>query len=251
MVSKISAGPSEKISPKGAFITFEGVDGCGKTTQAKLLAEKLRGAGLPVLETREPGGTEVGRSLRQVLLNPAHEEILPECELLLFLADRVQHLGELIVPALAKGQVVICDRFHDSTVAYQKFGRQLDFSGVEGVIARHIAPTSPVLTFWLEVELEAAQGRINERQMKQMRQAGEQAGGGGSKPLGWSGSAAEPAGDSRLENEALRFHLRVREGYAALLRENPRRIVKLDGALSIEELGGQVWRVVKERMDVL
>ena len=121
-----------KVSPRGAFITFEGVDGCGKTTQAELLAEKLRRVGHSVLTTREPGGTAVGRGLREVLLNPAHKEITPECELLLFLADRVQHLGELITPALARGETVVCDRFHDSTVAYQRYGRQLDFSGVEG-----------------------------------------------------------------------------------------------------------------------
>ncbi len=241
--SKTGPAKTEPSARRGAFITFEGVDGCGKTTQAERLAARLRKAGRSVVETREPGGTQVGQGLRRVLLDPAHRNITPECELLLFLADRIQHLGELIAPALARGDAVICDRFHDSTVAYQKFGRQLDFSGVDALIERHIAPTPPLLTFWLEVGLETAQGRINQRQIQKMFQAGER--------LRRGGTAQPAATDTRLEDEALHFHLRVQEGYETLQREHPGRIVRLDAARPIEELAEEVWRVVKERMDVL
>jgi dTMP kinase len=237
------AAAAGKLSPRGAFITFEGVDGCGKTTQAGLLAGKLREAGYSVVETREPGGTAVGQGLRDVVLKPAHGEVTPACELLLFLADRVQHLAEVIVPALARGDTVICDRYHDSTVAYQKYGRKLDFKPVEGIIAEHIATTPPALTFWLEVELETAQGRINKRQLNDLVRLGDR--------LAHGHVTESPPADTRLEDEALNFHLRVQAGYDALLQEHPQRIVQLDGSRPVAELAESVWTTVKERLDVL
>src|SRR5574341_782941 len=113
---------------RGDFITFEGIDGCGKTEQARRLAARLRGLGVAVAETREPGGTAIGRGLRAVLLDSVHAGMTPECEVLLYLADRVQHLAEVIRPALLRGETVICDRYHDATLAYQHHARGLDMA---------------------------------------------------------------------------------------------------------------------------
>lgn len=237
------AGENRKKSLRGAFITFEGVDGCGKTTQARALAARLREGGLDVVETREPGGTAVGQGLREVLLSPANGAIVPECELLLFLADRVQHIGEVIAPALARGEVVISDRFHDSTVAYQQYGRELDFSPVSSVIEGSIAATPPDLTFWLDADLGEAQARIGRRQMEAMLQVGRRV---------EAHLPPEPlSSDTRLENEALQFHMRVQQGYEALRQQHPGRIVRLDAAQAIAHLSAQVWAVVEERFDAV
>lgn len=215
---------------QGAFITFEGIDGCGKTTQAQMLARKLGKAGHSVVDTREPGGTAVGLGLREVLLNPEHGALTPDAELLLFLADRVQHLEELIVPALERGQTVICDRFHDSTVAFQQYGRELDFSAVESVVNRWITPNTPHLTLWLDVDPEVAWARIQQR-------------------LGEDNGAGQAV--TRLENETKNFHPRVRSGYEKLFQSFPRRIVKIDAGGSIEDIAEAVWIVVTDRYDVL
>jgi len=224
---------THKQSLKGAFITLEGIDGCGKTTQAKLLAERLRQLGTLVVETREPGGTAVGRALRQVLLDPDNLDLAPETELLLFLADRLQHLVELIKPALARGDTVICDRFHDSTVAFQKFGRQLDFSTVESVVRNKIEPATPDLTFWMDLTPCLARERIRVRH----------------KVSGRDG-APEDAEATRLENEAEAFHKRVQNGYEVLYGTYPQRIVKIDAAAGIGEVAEQVWALLTERFDV-
>jgi len=229
-----SSSNGDKRSLRGAFITFEGIDGCGKTTQAKLLAEKLRAAGHVVVETREPGGTSVGMGLREVLLDPANKALTPECELLLFLADRVQHLGELIVPALERGDTVICDRFHDSTVAFQRYGRGLDFSAVDSVVRASIEPSTPHLTCWLDAEPDLAWERIRRR----LREAG-------------GGNGDSQATGTRLENEASNFHLRVRDGYEKLYGAFPQRIVRVDAAGGIDEIAGEIWKIVSDRFDVL
>ncbi len=234
---------SKRKSLRGAFITFEGVDGCGKTTQAGALAARLRQTGLEVVETREPGGTTLGQGLREVLLNPANAAMVPECELLLFLADRVQHLGEVIAPALARGATVISDRFHDSTVAYQQYGRELDFSPVASVIEQKIEPHAPDLTLWLDADLGEAQARIGQRQLTAMLEVGRRVA---------ARLPPEPLSeDTRLENEALNFHMRVQQGYGKLLERYPARIVRVDGARPIEEISAEVWKVVEARFDVL
>lgn len=207
----------------GAFITFEGIDGCGKTTQAQLLAAYLREKGHTVLETREPGGTSIGTALRAILQDAANRGMTPLSELLLYLADRVQHLAETIRPALARGETVVCDRFHDATVAYQHHGRGLDFGSVAPLIEREIAITPPDLTFWLDVSLGTARERLTRR--------------------GASGTGPE----ARIEGEAEAFHERVRGGYAALHRQHPRRIVRVDAAEPIEALAGRIRRELEER----
>lgn len=221
---------SNKARPlRGSFITFEGIDGCGKTTQAESLGRRLREAGHELVETREPGGTAVGRELRGLLLSPDHAALTPDCELLLFLADRVQHLRELILPALARGETVICDRHHDSTVAFQRFGRELDFTPVDSVVRHWIEPHAPQLTFWLDAPPEVAWARIQQRL---------EAGTGGEQ------------GTTRLENEARNFHLRVKAGYEKLFEAFPERIVRIDAEGSIDEIAAEVWNILTDRYDL-
>jgi dTMP kinase len=212
----------------GLFLTFEGIDGSGKSTQARLLAERLRRAGRAVCETREPGGTPIGKSIRAVLLDERHEAMEPLCELLLYLADRIQHLQQVIRPALARGETVVCDRFHDSTVAYQHYGRGLDMSALETLVGREIGASPPRVTFWLDVDVAAAQARLAERQRRM-----------------------QEAGSARLDKAPLPFHQRVREGYAALHRREPGRIVRLDAAVAAEAVHETVWRELRARVDGL
>ncbi len=218
---------TDSIAPRrplaGAFITLEGIDGCGKSTQARRLAERLRAGGADLLTTREPGGTAVGQALRALLLDRDQAALLPPVELLLYLADRVQHLGEVIRPALTAGRTVLCDRYHDATVAYQQHGRGLDFGPVAALVAQHIAPTRPDLTLWLDVDVATAQGRI----------AGRNSGGG-----------------DRMDGERTEFHERVRAGYRSLHEAHPERIVRVDAAADESTVAAAVWRVMEARFDV-
>ena len=118
----------------GKLITFEGLDGCGKSTQLEKTKKWLNLQGYEVLKTQQPGGTKIGKQIRKILLNPENNELHPESELLLYLSDRIQHLAEKIIPAKAEGKIVLCDRFHDSTVAYQGFGRGLNLENIESII---------------------------------------------------------------------------------------------------------------------
>ena len=132
------------------FITFEGIDGSGKSTQISLLCNELERRGLPFILTRQPGGTEIGAKIRQILLDPENSAMDPKAELLLYLADRVQHLQEVIRPALAEGKLVLCDRYHDATLAYQGAGRGLDLSWMEELSKDLIL--TPDLTIWMELD---------------------------------------------------------------------------------------------------
>lgn len=219
---------SPATAPQGRFITLDGIDGCGKSTQAALLAGRLRAAGLDVVETREPGGTAIGAQLRRVLLDSRNGGLVSEAELLLYLADRVQHLAEVIRPALARGQMVVCDRYHDATVAYQHHGRGVPIAALAPFIAAHVGATPPHLTLWLDVPLQAAAQRRNTRP--------DSAAGGG-------------ADERRLDDESAAFFERVRAGYEALWRAEPERIVRIDAGGSVEDVAAAVWAAVRERLE--
>ena len=204
---------------RGRFITFEGVEGCGKSTQMSLLRAWMEEAGLPVLATREPGGTKVGEGIRELLLAPRDEGLDAGAELLLYEADRAQHVGEVIRPALEAGAHVLCDRFFDSTTAYQAFGRGLDEEMVLELNRMASGGLVPDLTLLFSVSLEE----------------------------GLSRARGESAGD-RLEGESLAFHRRVQAGFEALAKREPGRFRTL-GEGAIEQVHEKVVAIVKERFE--
>lgn len=200
---------------RGLFITFEGTEGTGKSTQVRLLADDLRATGRRMLVSREPGGTAFGRSLRGMLLDPAAATIAPWAELFLYLADRAQHAREVIVPALERGEWVICDRFADATVAYQGFGRGLDAAFIRDASDRAAIGLVPDLTLLLDFD-DVAVGIERARH----RQQGD-------------GTAGV---EDRFEHEHVAFHVRVRDGYRSLAAAEPGRIRLLPAAIPAEEL---------------
>ncbi|MBW4698503.1 MAG: dTMP kinase [Aphanocapsa lilacina HA4352-LM1] len=198
------------------FITFEGGEGCGKTTQLTLLGDWLEKRCHRVVRTREPGGTALGCSLRGLLLD-AQSAITPTAELLLYAADRAEHLARVVRPALAAGAVVLCDRFYDSTVAYQGYGRSLDLGLIEQLNAIAAGGLRPDLTFWLKLDPQVGLAR---------RLAGN-----GNTP-------------DRIEAEALAFHQRVHAGFGALASRYPERIRSVDAAQSVEATAEQIRSAV-------
>jgi dTMP kinase len=200
----------------GLFITFEGPDGSGKSTQIKLLAEHLNGLGQSVFVTREPGGTQIGEEIRDLLHDLRHREMHPRAEILLYSAARAQLVGQEIVPRLADGEVVLCDRFVDSTLAYQGYGHGLDLDTLRLITGFATQGLQPDLT--LLFDLDPAAG-LRRRQT------------GGAE---WN----------RLDDYALAFHQRVHRGYHALAAQDPARWVILDGSLAKDALQAEVRRVV-------
>ena len=196
------------------FITLEGGEGVGKTTQQALLALQLRQAGYPCLCTREPGGTALGRALREILLHG--DPLTPLAELFLYAADRAEHVQKCILPALAAGQVVVCDRFTDSTLAYQGYGRGLDLEKIRQLNHLATGGLQPHLTLWLDLPPEVGLAR--------------------------TGLA------DRLEQERLEFHRRVHQGFQALAAAEPQRIVRIDAGGSPLEVAARIWSVVKPRL---
>ena len=204
---------------RGRFITFEGVEGCGKSTQMARLLEWMEKAGLPVLATREPGGTKVGEGIRELLLTPREEGLDAGAELLLYEAARAQHVGEVIRPALEAGIHVLCDRFFDSTTAYQAFGRGLDEEMVLDLNHMASGGLVPDLTLLFSVAIEEGLGRAR----------------------------GDSAGD-RLEGESLAFHRKVQAGFEALAQREPGRFRTL-GDGPIEQVHEKVVNIVKERFE--
>jgi len=201
------------------FITLEGVEGCGKTTQARILAERLRPQ-YEVVQTREPGGTAVTTNIRQLLADPS-SQLDPQAELLLFLADRAQHVATVVRPALERGAIVICDRYSDSTVAYQGYGRGHDLDWLRALNDWASHRTVPDLTLWIDCDVRVG-----------VERAAKQTGGPG----------------DRFESEPMAFHDRVRSGFAALREQEPQRIVRVDGNASIEEIAAAIERTVLQRL---
>jgi len=197
---------------KGLFITFEGIDGCGKTSQHKLCTEFFKSLGKEVVSTRDPGGTDLGCKIREILLH--HDgKIADYCELFLYLADRGQHIEEKIIPALNDGKVVLCDRYVDSTAAYQGFARGLDVEQIfmlNDIVAKSVMPD---LTFVFDVDIETSQQRVGKNK-------------------------------DRLESEGLEFYQKVKNGFLKLAEIYPERIKVINANQPIDEVFEQVKTVL-------
>ncbi len=202
------------------FITLEGPEGSGKTSQMPALAEYLRNAGYDVVSTREPGGTAVGDQIREVLMNLKNVEIVPRTEILLFLAARAQHVEGLIRPALEKGKVVLCDRFSDSTLAYQGYGHQTDLETLRALLDFSTGGLKPDLTLLLDVPVQSGMERKHDNSVE------------------WN----------RLDAYATAFHQRVRRGYQALAEAEPDRWVTIDATQDKETVKEEMRKAVIQRL---
>jgi len=209
------------------LISFEGGDGSGKTTQLKLLDNYLASRGKSCLSTREPGGTTLGEMIRKILLEAGKVEIASPTELFLYLADRAQHVHEVIRPALASGRLVLCDRFTDSTLAYQGYGRGVDLDMLRRLnqVASH--GITPDVTFLLDCPVEVGLSRTAQRNMNLKS--------GGSR-------------EDRFEQERADFHERVRRGFLELARAEPQRIYVLDASRPTEEVHHEIKKIVDQKL---
>jgi dTMP kinase len=207
----------------GFFISFEGVEGCGKSTHVALLAQTLRERGYEVVATREPGGTAVGLTLRQILLSPAGSPLATGAELLLMLADRAQHVQEVIAPNLRAGKIVISDRFSDSTTAYQGYGRGIERDLLLRLNTFACSGYMPALTILLDVPVSEGLRRANKRR-----------------------GNVSPA--DHFEAESTAFHERVRAGFLEVARLEPQRVIALDSQQSIEEVQQEIQAMVLSRL---
>ncbi|MEO5926872.1 MAG: dTMP kinase [Bryobacteraceae bacterium] len=193
------------------FITFEGPEGSGKTTQLKLLAARLRAEGHDVVETQEPGGTPIGQQIRKILLDPASTALRPTAELLLMFASRAQNVDEVILPALAAGKIVLCDRFTDSTLAYQGAARGLGADVVYDLDRIACRGLIPHQTFLIDIDTETGLKRAHQ---------------------------------TRMEEQPLAFHRTVRETFLQLASDDPKRICVIDGSQSVEEVFQYLWNSI-------
>ena len=206
---------------KGLFITFEGNEGSGKSTQVPLLVERLREWGHTVKVFREPGGTPIGEEIRHTLKHShANDAMTAEAELLLMNASRAQLVREVIRPALSRGEVIVCDRFYDSTTAYQGYGRQLDLPTVKHIIDLAVGSTRPDLTLFLKVPQNVSEERLRSRQ------------------------ATMPFIRDRMEEADRAFFERVAKGYDAVAAAEPQRIQIINAAGTVEEVQSAIWRLV-------
>lgn len=229
--SHVNPGRPERYNcslQNGIFISLEGVDGSGKTTQLKSLRRALESKGYTVVVAREPGGTRLGRRIREILLDVANQDIRPIPELLLYFASRAQNIAEVITPALRAGKIVLADRFTDATVAYQGYGRDLGVETVRAIERVACSGVQPDLTLLLDVDPEIGVGRALER------------------------NKTQTDNESRMEKEGLAFFKKVRAGYLALAREQPDRIKIVDAAGTITETAAAIESAVTaviERVD--
>jgi dTMP kinase len=204
---------------KGFFISLEGIEGTGKTTQAMMLSELLVKHGFSVFVTHEPGGTFIGQLIREILLQPEHDNISYITELLLYNADRAQHLAEKILPALEEGKVVITDRFSDSTIAYQGYGRGIDMSLLSSIDSISTGGKKPDITLLFDLDIQIGLGR--NRGINKV---------------------------DRLELENIYFHERVRAGFIEIAKKEPSRVRMIDASLPIADVHETAWKIVNEAM---
>ncbi|MDQ2844603.1 MAG: dTMP kinase [Acidobacteriota bacterium] len=217
----MSAQPDAR---RGLFISFEGTEGSGKSTQMRLLVERLRAEGLTVVENQEPGATTIGKQIRRILLDPAHSEMAPMTELLLMFASRAQAAAEIIRPALEQGDFVVSDRFTDSTLAYQGFARGLGFEAVRAAHKLALGSLMPDLTLAMDIDLETGLTRAHHR----------------------NETSAGEACETRLDRQSMEFHQRVAEGYRRIAALEPHRFRLVDAHGAPEEVAERVWAVVCE-----
>lgn len=203
------------------FITFEGVEGSGKTTQIQRLRKYFTQKGIPCKVTREPGGCPIGEKIRKVLLNPDHRGMVPVTELLLYAAARAQHVTEVIQPFLKKGGVVLCDRFSDATVAYQGYGRRIDLQWIERLNHLSSLGVRPDVTFLLDCPTDVGLERALRRNRALKREKEE-----------------------RFEREDIQFHRRVRKGYLAIARKESRRVKVIDTRAGEEKVFDKIREIV-------
>jgi dTMP kinase len=203
---------------KGLFITFEGMEGCGKSTQAKLLNDYLKNLKHDVLLTHEPGGPKISEEIRSLLLNPDNKEMLPVTEVLLYMASRSQHTGEWIIPALKQGKIVISDRFTDSTLAYQGAARKVDFGMIRRLNRFATFATEPDLTILIDVPVKTGLSRIESRVL------------------------------DRLEMEDYAFHLKVRKKFLFIAKRNPKRFLVINGKEDIETIHKLICSAVDNKL---
>jgi len=208
----------------GRFITFEGIDGCGKTTQLRIFANSLRNRGLEVVETVEPGGTEIGQQIRRILLDPGNTSMHSRTELLLYFASRAQNVEQVIRPALASGSAVLCDRFTDSTLVYQGCGRGLDEATVLQLDAIACQGLKPNTTVLIDIDLETSLDRAKRRNQR------------------------STVSESRIDDESVQFHENVRAGYCALAAREPDRFVVIDGRASVGEVARRIVEAMHNRV---
>ena len=207
---------------RGLFITFEGTEGCGKSTQVRFLAERLRALGHRVRPLREPGGTPIGEEIRHTLKHSQQNQAMtPEAELLLMNASRAQLVREVIRPAIAAGEIILCDRFYDSTTAYQGYGRQLDLEKVRTVIEFAVGDTKPDLTLLLHVAPEVSKERLRSRQTNM------------------------PFVRDRIEEADQKFFEQVARGFEAVAAAEPQRVKWVDGALTEDIVLENIWELVQ------
>ena len=205
------------------FITFEGVEGSGKTTQIQRLKKYFIRKGIPCKVTREPGGCPIGEKVRKILLNPDHREMVPMSELLLYEAARAQHVNDMIKPFLKKGGVILCDRFNDATLAYQGYGRRIDLRWIERLNHLSSQGIRPDVTFLLDCPSDVGLKRAlqRNRELKQER-------------------------EERFEKEEIQFHRRVRKGYLAIAKKEPRRVKVIDTRQGEDKVFNKIRKTVDE-----
>ncbi len=206
---------------RGCFITFEGVEGSGKSTQINLLADKLRETGKELVLTREPGGTKLGQKIRKLLLDPDNIDMDDRAEILLYAADRAQHVKKKIIPALNEGKIVLTDRYIDSNIAYQGYGRKLEMDMVRNVNEWVIRDVWPDLTILLDID--AQKGLERARNL-----------------------SPDKKGD-RLEQEIITFYENIREGYLKMAKKE-KRFVVVDGNQKSKDIHNKIFKIIKERL---
>lgn len=206
---------------RNLFVTFEGPEGAGKTTVLNKIAERLQRQQIDVLQTREPGGVEIAEKIREVILNPAHTQMNERTEALLYAAARSQHFYEVVEPAIEKGKLVLCDRFIDSSLAYQGYARGIGMDEVLAINEFAIGKRFPDLTILFDIEPEIGLARIHAHREREV---------------------------NRLDAESLSFHHKVREGYYEAVKRYPHRIKVVNANNSIEEVTNDVWDILMSRM---